>query len=138
LDIVYILSPARSGSTFLQLLLGGHPNIVGIGEVKHVLKEYCQTQSPKNPAHGDQCSCGQEPRKCPFWGPILDDLSGASMETAVKLILEHFSRLFPDKMLIDSSKSGEFLENYYLKKLCLDDDLQIQLKILYLVRDFRG
>ena len=64
MDVVYILSLARSGSTFLQFLLGGHPKVVGIGEVGHVLEQYCKTiGSSKVTSH---CSCGAQSGLCPF------------------------------------------------------------------------
>ena len=138
MEVAYILSPARSGSTFLQTLIGAHPQVVGIGEVSHVLREYCQTPVPRNPAHGGHCSCGAQPELCPFWGSILGDLPRLAPGMGFRHILEHFAHTFPGKTMVDSSKSGGFLENFYLSHAKSEGEPEVQLKILYLVRDFRG
>ena len=136
MDVVYILSPARSGSTFLQFLLGGHPEVVGIGEVSHVLREYCKTTDfSKVMSH---CTCGVQPGACPFWGSILKDLPSLSLQAGFTQVLGQFDKVFPDKVLLDSSKSGAFFEDYYLAHLRSANDQQLRLKILFLVRDFRG
>jgi len=136
MDVVYILSPTRSGSTFLQFLLGGHSEIVGIGEVSHVLREYCKTtSSSKITSH---CTCGMQPGLCPFWGSVLKDLSSLSLQAGFTQILGQFDKIFSDKILLDSSKSSVFFEDYYLAHLHSTNDQQLRLKILFLVRDFRG
>jgi Sulfotransferase family len=58
----YILSSGHSGSTLLNLLLGGHPAIVPVGEITHL---------PKNLALDTLCSCGTPARSCDFWQPIV-------------------------------------------------------------------
>jgi hypothetical protein len=58
----YILSSGHSGSTLLNLLLGGHPAIVPVGEITHL---------PKNLALNTLCSCGTPARSCDFWQPIV-------------------------------------------------------------------
>jgi len=58
----YILSSGHSGSTLLNLLLGGHPTIVPVGEITHL---------PKNLALNTLCSCGTPVRTCGFWQPIV-------------------------------------------------------------------
>ena len=58
LRYVYILGAGHSGSTLLAMLLGMHPRICSIGEVKA-------------PALGEaseyRCSCGQPIADCGFW-----------------------------------------------------------------------
>lgn len=136
MDVAYILSPARSGSTFLQFLLSGHPEVVGLGEVRQVLKEYRRNGGPVKRSRG--CSCGKKAEHCSFWGPVLRDLPGLSHQAAFNRVLTQFESLFPGKVLIDSSKSGAFLESHYLPALLAAEGSEINLKVLYLVRDFRG
>lgn len=142
MDVIYILSPARSGSTFLQSLIGSHEKIIGIGEVSHVLKVYCQGVTPpllseKNSKH---CSCGFERDECIFWGTVLGKLPLLSREAGFEVVLKQFDKVFTNKVLLDSSKSGNFLEEYYLPRLrsCKSKELCLKVKVLFLVRDFRG
>ncbi|NLX05301.1 MAG: sulfotransferase [Phycisphaerae bacterium] len=64
-DILYILSPSYSGSTLLTFLLGTHPAIGTIGELKATsmgdIDQYL-------------CSCGQNIRQCGFWTRIAEEL----------------------------------------------------------------
>jgi len=68
--MLYILSPSYSGSTLLTLLLGAHPEIATIGELK--------AQSM-----GDVdryvCSCGRVIRECPFFRRLGESLSRRGM-----------------------------------------------------------
>ncbi|MDB4442857.1 sulfotransferase, partial [bacterium] len=140
--IIYILSLSRSGSTFLQSLIGSHGEIVGIGEVGHVLKEYCQEITPPilSENKSNHCSCGVERKECVFWGAVLRKLPLLSKEAGFELVLKHFNNVFPNKVLLDSSKSINILEEYYLPRLgtLKDRGLGLNVKVLFLVRDFRG
>jgi len=79
---VFVLSDVRSGSTLLDQCLGGHPEVVSLGEI-HWLQAYLnQDRSLYNPAHPLVCTCGSSVRNCPFWQRVeatlnkpLDSLS---------------------------------------------------------------
>lgn len=64
-DLLYILSPSFSGSTLLTFLLGTHPEIATVGELKatarHGIEEY-------------DCSCGSRMLQCGFWREVGDKL----------------------------------------------------------------
>lgn len=136
MNIVYILCPARSGSTFLQFLLSNHEKIVGIGELNEVLKKYCgNTESLSKSV---TCSCGNPAKLCLFWGPILKNIDSIKPKDGFIEILQYFKKRFPDKILLDSSKSGTFLEDFYLNTLRPCDSQNIHIKLLFLIRDFRG
>jgi hypothetical protein len=66
IDSVYFVAAGRSGSTLLDRLLGTHPDALAVGEVRHL---------PKNIALGSRCSCGEVVQSCPFWAPVIDELS---------------------------------------------------------------
>jgi len=57
IDLTYIASNSFSGSTLLTLLLGGHPSIATVGELKWG-KLDLQTY---------RCSCGDLLRECDYW-----------------------------------------------------------------------
>ena len=54
---IYIAGRAHSGSTFLDVLLNGHPDIKGCGGVLEAL-----ARGPE-----ERCSCGERVRECPAW-----------------------------------------------------------------------
>jgi hypothetical protein len=59
--LAYILSASHSGSTLLALLLGGHPDVCTVGEIK--------ATSLGDPEKY-RCSCGALIRQCPFWARV--------------------------------------------------------------------
>lgn len=64
--LVYILSASHSGSTMLSMLLGAHPEICTVGELKATslgdIDRYI-------------CSCRKRIRECPFWMGISQDMA---------------------------------------------------------------
>ncbi len=87
-DLVYILSPSYSGSTLLTFLLGTHPRVATIGELKAT-------------ARGDieryQCSCGERMLDCRFWQALREDVTGAGVDLNLHDLGTHFS--FPEHKL---------------------------------------
>ena len=66
LPVVYILGAGHSGSTLLAMLLGAHPRICTVGEVK----------APAVSATGEyRCSCGRVLTECPFWIAVAHEVS---------------------------------------------------------------
>lgn len=63
--VVYILGAGHSGSTLLAMLLGSHPGICTIGEVKWL--------GGTDPA-SYRCSCGQTLAECAFWDRLATEL----------------------------------------------------------------
>lgn len=65
-ELVYILAASHSGSTLLAMLLGGHPEICTIGELKMVgmgrVDDY-------------RCSCRSKIRECSFWQGISAEMA---------------------------------------------------------------
>lgn len=64
--LVYILAASHSGSTLLTMLLGAHPEICTVGELKAT-------------SLGNEerylCSCRKRIRECPFWMGISRDMA---------------------------------------------------------------
>ena len=66
IHLVYILSASHSGSTLLSMLLGAHPEICTVGELKAT-------------SLGDidryLCSCQEKIKECQFWTGINHDMA---------------------------------------------------------------
>ena len=71
IPLVYILSASHSGSTLLAMLLGSHPEVCTVGELKLT-------------SMGDVdrylCSCGKRIKECEFWTAINQDMSERGFE----------------------------------------------------------
>lgn len=63
INLIYIASNGRSGSTLLDLLLGGHPECWTLGEFQMLPWEIKE--------HRQSCGCGEQVDQCQFWKPIL-------------------------------------------------------------------
>jgi hypothetical protein len=61
--ILYIAGYGRSGSTLLDILLGNHSEITGVGEGTYLLDDYAR--STRN------CSCGTPYGECTFWKDLF-------------------------------------------------------------------
>lgn len=69
IPLVYIASPSYSGSTLLTFLLGAHPDIGTVGELKWGeidLETY-------------RCSCGELLRECPFWTTVAERMAARGL-----------------------------------------------------------
>jgi hypothetical protein len=58
---LFVCSAGHSGSTLLEMLLAGHPEMVAIGEL-HNLSHQLRVGRP--------CSCGAVPARCPRWQAV--------------------------------------------------------------------
>lgn len=61
--LAYILAASHSGSTLLAMLLGAHPEVCTVGELK------LNPQALGDPERY-RCSCGQRIRACAFWRKV--------------------------------------------------------------------
>lgn len=60
-QLLYILSSGRSGSTLIDMVLGGNDGLVSVGEF-HRLALYARD--------GELCTCGEPVGNCPFWTEV--------------------------------------------------------------------
>lgn len=65
--VLYILSSVRSGSTVLDLALGSLEGYFSTGEFRRIWEN-------TRPG-GRLCACRRPLPECPFWAPVLDQLS---------------------------------------------------------------
>jgi hypothetical protein len=65
IPLVYILAASHSGSTLLALLLGSHPEVCTVGELK---------ANSLGDVSRYRCSCGAAIKECPFWTGLAADM----------------------------------------------------------------
>lgn len=160
-NTLYIMGYGRSGSTFLDIVLGNHADIQGLGELTNVVG--------RGWGAGGLCSCGERANRCPFWAKVRqrwNELSGRDdaeryypslqekfewYSSLPRLLLERrkpssefreYARLTStlleavravgDKpIVVDSSKSP-------IRALALFTASEVDLCVVHLVRDGRG
>lgn len=72
--VIYITSPARSGSTLLDQMLGAHPLVTSVGEALQLRAYALNDRGLYDPAHALACSCGRSLADCPFWQTVEREL----------------------------------------------------------------
>jgi hypothetical protein len=125
--LVYIAGLGHSGTTLLDLLLGVHPQVVGLGELYHVAHP-----SSRDAQFASYCSCGHHASTCPFWAALSPALQNIrTVEAGYERILEHLRQWAgPDIVAVDSS-AGMWRILPYLKQ-------HYELHLLLITRDFRS
>lgn len=68
-SLLYICGSGRSGSTLLDMLLGGHSAISALGEVSQL--HFYARRSTEH----DFCTCGRLVPECPFWLMVEQELA---------------------------------------------------------------
>jgi Sulfotransferase family len=129
--VVYIAGLGHSGSTILDMSLGCHPSVVGMGELTSILNLNASQLEEKTPQL--TCSCREDVAGCPFWSQAIQSVkANSSRDYATKYqgLLEVFRAVYGDRhILVDSSKSLRPLSS--IKTIA-------DLRIIYLIRDVRG
>ncbi len=130
--LIFIASLSHSGSTLLDLLLGGHSRFVGLGELSTVLK--FTTEELKS-MQRQICTCGKIASECDYWSQVISRLLAGdrpTLHSRYLLALDIFSDFFGDtQTLVDSSKNLDSL------RACLDVP-DIHIRVIHLVRDVRA
>lgn len=126
--IIYIAGLGHSGSTILDMALGCHPDIVGLGEIYAVLNK----KNQKALFEKSTCSCGKKGVVCRFWKDLQSiSFSDKTTEEKYRKLISVFNEKYGDNMiLLDSSKNSYS----YLQFLNKEYDL----RVIYLTRDYRS
>lgn len=66
--ILYVLAASHSGSTLLSMLLGAHPAVCTVGELK-------LTPAAMGDLRDYFCSCGDAVQQCEFWRSVTRELN---------------------------------------------------------------
>lgn len=126
-QVVFIASLGHSGSTLLDLLMGAHPRMVGLGEIEATLR------LAHKPQHA--CTCGAEALDCPIWGRVLTARRAGpdgSLDDGYRSVIEAVRSVYGDDHLaVDSSKHYPVLE--WAHRLWGD-----QLRVVFLLKDVRA
>jgi Sulfotransferase family len=131
--VVFIASLLHSGSTVLDLLMGGHPRFVGLGEIAHVLQP-----GPKGLEKTSRllCSCNAKMDNCIFWGKVASELrrnANLGAEARYQIVLDTFEKVFGrDRTPVDSSKYLRPLQAIRRNPHVTD------LKVLFVIKDVRA
>lgn len=79
--VLYIGGYGRSGSTLLEKILGQFPELLPLGEMRHVWNRSFRDNSP--------CSCGAPFQACEFWSEVVREAFGS----AASFDVDHIIRL---------------------------------------------
>ncbi len=128
--IVYIVGLGHSGSTMLDLTLGQHSKIIGLGEIATVLNLGLESIRER----AVPCACGNSLDNCSFWSNVdkaLGKVENPSFQIQYQAVINTAQRIFgKDCIVVDSSKGlGS------LKKISKLPDMDV--KVLHLIRDVR-
>lgn len=159
--VVYIMGCGYSGSTLLDVLLGSHPNITGVGEVRNL--SYNERW-----ADSISCSCGTLGGACPFWKDVMQHwFAHAGIETiaSYRRLQVHFERVRHARFLLrEHYIASPYFQTYARQTYALFKAIQhvsgaecivdsskvplrafalsmipgIDLRVIHLVRDVRG
>lgn len=101
--LVYILAASHSGSTLLAMLLGSHPEVCTVGELKFT-------------SLGDidlyRCSCKNKIKECLFWNGIREDMNKYGLTFDFERPETHFNSITSQyiKRLLRPLHRGPLLE----------------------------
>lgn len=101
--VLYIAGYGRSGSTLLDIVLAGHENIFGLGEVACLPEEIALQERT--------CACGSRYRSCSFWGDWTERIGDPRGLREVLLAIEQRRQL--PALLLD--RQAQDLRNRYTR-----------------------
>ena len=100
--LLLIRGLGHSGNTLLDLVLGGHPSVIGLGEASRVLLSAladssvgCQLNDWRE-QYTQPCTCGLMIDQCPLWSRFF---LGSPVDKSL-FFLDQFSRLISHLSLV--------------------------------------
>ncbi|MFW2439054.1 MAG: sulfotransferase [Arenicellales bacterium] len=131
-NIIFIASLDHSGSTMLDNILANHSQMVGLGEIEYVIKQYINFP---NSVEIQKCSCEIEAEKCAFWGEVILRFrkeNHLTLPNGYEIVIEVFNKIYGESaILVDSSKYRTALR--VLKELPA-----VNVQVLHLLKDVRA
>lgn len=118
--LLLIRGLGHSGSTLLDLVLGGHPSIIGVGEASRVLLNASEDLSITyrlndwREQYTQPCTCGLMIDECPLWSRFF---LGSPVNKSLSFF-DQFSRLISPlsspstKWIVESYQSDRMLFDY--------------------------
>jgi hypothetical protein len=80
LKLIYITGYGRSGSTILDILLGQHEEIFGMGELSTMCRHVW--------LNNEYCACGARIQACAVWASVMSDWLSNGIEIKEHLALQ--------------------------------------------------
>lgn len=144
--VIFVGGIAKSGSTIIDRLLATQPGVLGLGEVDHMLDD-AKLHHPRALSYGPveqlPCSCHQNLKECPLWGPVMADILGGRVPAHAdryRLLMSQARKVSEatnsDLTIVDSSKEVGALE----KVLALTKEeppIPTEIRIVLVYRDPR-
>lgn len=143
--LLLIRGLGHSGTTILDLALGAHPSILGLGEGVRIIQKPAAGKELSGPAQLRQelrnqrlCTCGLTAAQCPVWSDVLEWLprnDHLSLSDKLRYLLDRVDRFTRERnreieWIVDSSQ--EDLE------LPLEEFPDLEIRVVFLVRDVRS
>ena len=101
MKILYISGYGRGGSTALDILLGNHPHIVGVGELVHIFGDWLDRDR--------LCSCGAPYQDCAFWKDLFAGCPPVSRDLQV---LRDFGSVWNVPRILSERITATALQTY--------------------------
>lgn len=145
IKIIYILGDGHSGSTILNLILGSHTQVEGVGELTAFDKCRWYLLADQTASDGRLCSCGAPISECEYWNKVIDRLRKAHSLPALEInsknreqfennnyaVMKAILEVSGKRILCDSSK-----DLHRLTRLLQGDCFDVS--IVHIVRDARA
>jgi hypothetical protein len=143
--LLLIRGLGHSGTTILDLALGSHPSMLGLGEGVRILRTPVAGEESRGPArlreelrHKRLCTCGLTAAQCPVWGDVLEWLPGNDqlpLPDKLRCLLDSVDRFSgmqgrAVEWIIDSSQED--------LQLPLERFSDLEVRVVFLVRDVRS
>ena len=143
--LLLIRGLGNSGTTILDLALGAHPDIVGLGEAARILERPKAGEETRGPAmlrgpyrEERRCTCGATAADCPVWGAILQNLAANDdraltdkMRSLLERTVQHRSDHGHQVAVIVDSFQDDLV-------LPMQLSAEVDVRIIHLVRDVRS
>ena len=137
--LLLIRGLGHSGSTILDLALGAHPQLIGLGEAVRVLERPRLGEEHKGPQQlrGDlrferRCTCGELAGDCSVWGPLLAWLPAHDDRP----LAEKFNRLIEP---LTATSPRWLVESFQADEQLLEaQSLGRPVRVIQLTRDVRS
>ena len=139
--LLLIRGLGHSGTTILDLALGAHPQLVGLGEAARILERPAPGEERRGPAQlrgalrfKRCCTCGAVAAECPVWGPLLDWLpahDGCSLAGKTLRLMDAVMQQHPEASWAVDSYQDDMVLPFL-------DDPGLEIRILHLTRDLRS
>lgn len=137
--LLLIRGLGHSGSTILDLALGAHPQLIGLGEAVRVLERPRLGEEHKGPQQlrgvlrfERRCTCGELAGDCPVWGPLLAWLPAHDDRP----LAEKFNRLIEP---LTATSPRWLVESFQADEQLLEaQSLGRPVRVIQLTRDVRS